>query len=271
MHRYRLQICTAVFLTITVIKLISPASAVQLMSGIEPILDRDDDFRHLIHQVERTLHPVSCDHVEPYDPKPPLTVLRKTLAGLTADPLADLPKAERPTLPESAPELSPMLEFGYAARETFLDSQSQVTEADPPENVSYEVLALPFEESTPILGETSSGFGYRMHPIFNEIRFHYGTDFGADAGTAVHAFADGTVLEAGTDAGYGNYVKLDHGDGFITLYGHCSELLTSVGDQVVRGQTIALVGSTGQSTGPHLHFELLHNGVYLNPEFYLYA
>ena len=64
---------------------------------------------------------------------------------------------------------------------------------------------------------------------------------------------------------------LDHGDGFATLYGHCSELLVSEGDKVSEGTCIAQVGSTGQSTGPHLHFELMHNGVYLNPEFYLYA
>lgn len=271
MRRYRLQICTTVFLILTVIKLISPASAVQIKNGIEPVLDHNDDFRHLIHQIERTLHPLHYDDAAPYDPHPPLTELRKTLDGLTEDPLADLPKVNWLPAPEPTPESDPMLEFGFAARETFLNAQSQITDAAPPENVSYEVLTLPFAESAPILGETSSGFGYRMHPIQNEIRFHYGTDFAADAGTDIHAFADGTVLEAGTDDGYGNYVKLDHGDGFISLYGHCSELLVSAGDPVVRGQTIALVGSTGQSTGPHLHFELIHNGVYLNPEFYLYA
>ena len=79
------------------------------------------------------------------------------------------------------------------------------------------------------------------------------------------------VLEAGTDDGYGNYVKLDHGNGFVTLYGHCNELLVAAGEEISRGQVIALVGSTGQSTGPHLHFELIHNGIYLNPEFYLYS
>ena len=118
---------------------------------------------------------------------------------------------------------------------------------------------------------TSSGFGYRLHPIQNEVLFHYGTDFAADAGTEIHSFADGVVLASGTDSGYGNYVKVDHGGGFVTLYGHCSERLVSEGERVQRGQTIALVGSTGRSTGPHLHFELIHDGVYLNPEFYLYA
>ena len=271
MRRVRLLISAAVFLIFTVIKFISPASAVQLKSEILPILERNDDVSPLMQQLERTLHPVDYHDASPYDPKPPLTELSRTLEELAQDPLADLPKAEFIPAPEPMPETDPALEYGYEAREAFLESQAQITDAAPPENVSYDVVTLPFEESAPISGETSSGFGYRMHPIHNEIRFHYGTDFAANAGTVIHAFADGTVLEAGTDSGYGNYVKLDHGNGYITLYGHCSELSVSAGETVARGQPIALVGSTGQSTGPHLHFELIHNGVYLNPEFYLYA
>ena len=83
MRRYRLQICTTVFLILTVIKLISPASAVQIKNEIEPVLDHNDGFRHLIHQFERTLHPLHYDDAAPYDPHPPLTELRNTLDGLT--------------------------------------------------------------------------------------------------------------------------------------------------------------------------------------------
>ena len=270
----RIQICTAVFLGFTLIKLISPASAVQIKNELQLVLNQNDDYddyHDIIHRFERVLHPIDYRCLEPFEPHPPLTEMRRTLDGLINDPLADLPKAETVPEPEPALEENPALEFGYAARDAFLESQSQVTNAAPPENVSYEVMTLPFEESAPIAGETSSGFGYRLHPIHGEIRFHYGTDFAADAGTAIHAFADGVVLEAGTDDGYGNYVKLDHGNGFISLYGHCSELWVSEGEAISRGQPIALVGSTGQSTGPHLHFELIHDGVYLNPEFYLYS
>ena len=96
-------------------------------------------------------------------------------------------------------------------------------------------------------------------------------NFAANTGTDICAFASGTVIAAGKDAGYGNYLKLDHGSGYVTLYGHCSELLVSEGDPVQAGQVIARVGATGQATGPHLHFELMHDGVYLNPEFYLAA
>ena len=271
MRKPRLQISIAVFLLLTAIKFISPASAVQIRNEIQPVLDHNDDYHRILHHIERKLHPIDDQAIAPYDPHPPLNELRQTLDGLSEDPLADLPKAKNLPQPKPTPEPDPALEFGFDARETFLHSQSQITDQAPPENVSYDVLSLPFEESAPILGETSSGFGYRMHPIHNEVRFHYGTDFAADSGTVIHAFADGTVLEAGTDEGYGNYVKLDHGNGFVTLYGHCSELLVSSGETVSISQPIALVGSTGQSTGPHLHFELMHDGIYLNPEFYLYT
>ena len=269
MRRRRLQISTAVFLMLTLLKCISPAAALQSKSELLPIVNQNDEYRHWIHRFERIMKPVHNTEAVPYDPHPPLTELRETLDALSQNPFSGYPKS----LPESDEETNntPALEYGYAVRETFLEAQSHVTDAAPPSNVSYDVLPLPFEESAPILGETSSGFGYRMHPIHHEIRFHYGTDYAADTGTEILAFADGTVLEAGIDDGYGNYVKLDHGAGFITLYGHCSELLVSEGEKVGRSQPIALVGSTGQSTGPHLHFELIHNGIYLNPEFYLYS
>lgn len=271
MRKIRIIISVAVFLMLTIVKFISPSYAVQMKDEIQPILDRDDDLHLFLHRINRVLHPIDYHTVEPFIPNLPLTHLRQTLEGLTEDPLANLPKASLLPEPAPIPESDPVLAFGYAARETFLNAQAQITDAAPPENVSYDVLSLPFEECTPISGETSSGFGYRLHPIQNEIRFHYGTDFAAATGTVIHAFADGTVLEAGTDGGYGNYVKLDHGNGFVTLYGHCNELLVAAGEEISRGQVIALVGSTGQSTGPHLHFELIHNGIYLNPEFYLYS
>ena len=273
---YRVKICTALFLLCTAVKMLSPSAAALLRQTVLPVLDRNDDYRAALYRVEAALFPKDYSDAQPYVPDPPLTHLRDTLDATRSDPMADLPTVSRPAptpTPEPAPEPTenPALTFGYTAREAFLRAQSEVSDQAPPENVSYDVLALPFSETAPVAGESSSGFGYRIHPIQNTLRFHYGTDFAADEGTPVLAFADGTVLAAGEDEGYGSYVKLDHGDGFVTLYGHCSALLVSAGETVQKGQTIALVGSTGQSTGPHLHFELMHNGIYLNPEFYLFA
>jgi murein DD-endopeptidase MepM/ murein hydrolase activator NlpD len=121
----------------------------------------------------------------------------------------------------------------------------------------------------PCSGEITSGFGWRMHPILGYQRFHSGIDFGADYGTVIHAADRGTVIFAGWYGGYGNAVIIDHGNNLTTLYGHTSELYVSEGQVVQRGQAIAAVGSTGLSTGPHLHFEVRNNGEPVNPIAYL--
>lgn len=156
-----------------------------------------------------------------------------------------------------------------AAVAAFLESQAAFADYALPENADYTYTALPFEHLPPVSGRNSSGFGYRVHPIQNVVKFHFGTDFAANAGETVTAFADGTVTYAGYDDSYGWRVELDHGDGWKTLYAHCSMLYVSAGQQVARGNCVALVGATGFATGPHLHFELLHDGVYLNPEYYI--
>jgi len=119
--------------------------------------------------------------------------------------------------------------------------------------------------SRPVNGRITSGFGMRNHPILRRRRLHAGIDFGASSGTPIRAAADGIVIAASYSRGYGNMVILDHGGGISTLYGHCSRLYVSSGQRIKRGQSIAAVGSTGLSTGPHLHFEVRVNGRPVNP------
>lgn len=121
----------------------------------------------------------------------------------------------------------------------------------------------------PVNAPITSNFGWRVHPILGTERFHSGTDFGADHGTPILAAAPGTVIVADWYGGYGNAVVIDHGGGITTLYGHCSELYVSEGQTVVAGQAIAAIGSTGLSTGPHLHFEVRENGDPVDPMTYL--
>ncbi|GAA6617436.1 murein hydrolase activator EnvC family protein [Scytonema sp. NUACC26] len=112
---------------------------------------------------------------------------------------------------------------------------------------------------------TSSPFGWRMHPVLGYRRFHAGLDFAASYGSTIRAADSGTVIFAGWYGGYGRAVIINHGKGITTLYGHSSELFVSEGQTVERGQAIAAVGSTGLSTGPHLHFEVRKNGTPVNP------
>ena len=124
---------------------------------------------------------------------------------------------------------------------------------------------------TPVSGVLSSAFGYREHPVEGEERFHYGVDLAADEGMEVNCFADGTVTAVGESSSYGRYCIVAHEGGYSTLYAHCSRVVVSSGAQVARSQKIAEVGSTGMATGPHLHFELQKDGIYLNPIYYVSA
>jgi len=121
----------------------------------------------------------------------------------------------------------------------------------------------------PVAGSIRSGFGYRIHPIFGVRRFHAGLDIAAGHGTLIKAGDGGQVIQAGYSGGYGYTVLLYHGGGFATRYAHLSSIRCSTGQFVERGQVIGLVGSTGWSTGPHLHFEVRINGEAQNPLQYL--
>lgn len=122
----------------------------------------------------------------------------------------------------------------------------------------------------PVVGPVTSEFGYRIHPISNKQSFHTGIDIGASTGTDILCALSGTVSQAvHNDAGYGNYLVITHSDGVETMYAHCSKLLSDVGDTVDKGDVIAKVGSTGISTGSHLHFEIRVNSVRLNPRWYI--
>ncbi len=124
--------------------------------------------------------------------------------------------------------------------------------------------------SMPIIPRrVSSQFGYRVNPVTGNYGIHGGIDLAADSGTEIRPALPGRVLKAKYSSDYGNFVMIDHGDGVITLYAHCSKLIAEVGDTVGENDVIALVGSTGRSTGPHLHFEVRINNVRINPEYFL--
>ncbi|MGM0662788.1 MAG: peptidoglycan DD-metalloendopeptidase family protein [Thermodesulfobacteriota bacterium] len=121
----------------------------------------------------------------------------------------------------------------------------------------------------PLMGRVSSGFGWRIHPIFGEKRFHKGLDIAAEEGSIIRASMAGRVVDSEFQEGYGNVVVVEHGRGYSTLYAHNRDNLVREGEWVDAGAPLALVGSTGRSTGPHLHFEVRRHGRNLDPAEFL--
>lgn len=120
------------------------------------------------------------------------------------------------------------------------------------------------------LKQTASGYGVRIDPIYKTTKFHSGMDFSANTGTPVYATGNGKVIAAGRDGLYGNCIQINHGFGYVTRYAHLSKINVKVGQKVTRGQMIGAVGSTGKSTGPHLHYEVHVNGKIVNPVNYYF-
>ena len=174
---------------------------------------------------------------------------------------------EEPDKEEKEP-LPPAVE---EAVETFLTEQEPFEDLAVPADVTYEVVLPDFAYVKPVSAPYSSGFGYRVHPLENLTKFHYGADLAAQSGEDIHCFAEGTVTEVGQNETFGKYIRVSHPDGFASLYAHCGTIYAAKGQAVAMGEKIALVGATGKATGPHLHFELTKDGVYVNPAFYLAA
>jgi len=159
------------------------------------------------------------------------------------------------------------------AKQAYVQSKSYDELATLIKNKEKMLASIPAIQpvSNKDLKRIASGFGYRIDPVYKTTRFHAGLDFTAESGTPVYATGDGVVEIAGSQGdGYGNKVVINNGYGYHTLFGHNSKVLVRVGEKVKRGQTIALVGSTGKSTGPHCHYEVWKNGNKIDPVNYFF-
>lgn len=174
-----------------------------------------------------------------------------------------------PTLPASPlsfPELARRLDFLTRQVEERGDKLGLLDSILTQESVNKQLLpsVLPIAN-----GVYSSNFGWRLDPFNGHNSFHEGIDFEARPGTPILAAAAGVVVTAEYHPQYGNMIEIDHGNGLVTRYAHCSRLLAKVGDVVMKGAAIGEVGSSGRATGPHLHFEVRHHGVAQNPARFL--
>ena len=282
----RLYIAAGIFVCMTVIKLLLPEVTATAREKVVAVINTDMDYQAVLTQMGSVLtrEPVQ-QVIAALRGEEPVPVFRETetVAQMLAETVSILPEnwvssQGVPAVPTSTPlpdptptpepTPDPVPERVRQAVSAFLETQAPYAAYDLPETVSYDYLEIPFDYTSPVSGITSSGFGYRLHPVEDVVKFHYGTDYAVNTGTDISVFADGTVTEVNWDDGYGNYIRVSHADGWSTLYAHCSETFVQPGQQVTKGERIALAGATGEVTGPHLHFELLHNGIYTNPEFF---
>ena len=244
--RATIYVAAGLFVAAAAAKLLFPARTSETIRTIEKSFHRAD------YQTEETVAAVT----EATDAAAPVTVT--------------INAAEFLGLAESAgtEELSPAVEEAMAA---FMEEQQPFVDLGVPANVSYDAPMPKFSFVQPLSARVSSDFGYRLHPIDNETKFHYGMDLAANSGDDIVCFAAGTVMEVGENNTSGKFLRVEHEDGYATMYAHCGQIYVEEGQKVESGEKIALVGATGKATGPHLHFELTHDGVYLNPAFYLAA
>ncbi len=181
--------------------------------------------------------------------------------------------AELKNLPEAKIISTTLAKLESLEKKTFVQSKSYDQLVKLIKSKELMLASIPAIQpiSNKDLKRIASGFGYRIDPVYKTPRMHAGLDFSAETGTPVYATGDGIVEIAGSQGdGYGNKVVINHGYGYETLYGHNSRVLVHAGEKVKRGQTIALVGSTGKSTGPHCHYEVWKNGIKIDPVNYFF-
>lgn len=191
--------------------------------------------------------------------------------GLAAVPLTEEPPPEEPAPEDAAqPAESDAQEEPAAVPAGTVVMVSDYSGEELPNNYTMDQLSLgELNTAAPVVGHLNSGYGYRDHPINGRYQFHGGVDIGGQKGDPITAFAAGTVEYIGEDDSYGLYLQIDHGSGVKSFYAHCSRILVSKGQTVALGEKIAEVGSSGVSTGPHLHLELKYFKMHLNPAYYV--
>ncbi len=279
----RLVICAVIFVLLVAVKLLSPGIVGDLSQSAGQLIGQDADFRAAFAAVGRAIsgegdvtdslqdaYTAVFNPAEPWEDGPiSFSAAREVFAS--ANRLVQYVEKPFPNsgVLDDPIEVQPS---PSAANDTEKESGQTVSALSalpaPPENASLELRDLGFAYTTPLQGTMSSPFGWREHPIRGEDAFHYGLDIAADKGTAICAFADGRVYACGESSTLGNYIMLEHSGGYVTLYAHCDRI-TATGGSVSMGEKIAEVGETGAATGPHLHFELHHRNLYLNPGYYV--
>ena len=266
----RLVICGSAFVLMVAVKLLLPARMEQLQVRLGEAMEQNMDVRAVFSAVGRA-----------FSGESELVTAANEVYQAVFHPEGEAVKTSiQVPVAESETALDTLRNYRSTTEQLADTAVLEQAETEPlsyilyseqnlPESVSMEQVILGFEYEIPVAGTISSDFGYRDHPLEGEEKFHYGIDLVADRGTEIRCFADGTVIAVGDSSSYGKYCTVEHENGCSTLYAHCDRITVSSGSVVQAGEKIAEVGETGMATGPHLHFELLQNGTYLNPIYYV--
>lgn len=244
----RIVTCGVIFVVLVMLKLLIPGSLSSVRGTLGSWLVRDADFVEAFSAIG---HAVSGENGV-------LDSLESAYVAVFAP--AEATEVSAPA--ELKDDTGAVIDGGT--------EKDALPEADRyPEYAVREQRVLGFDYTAPLSGEITSGFGWREHPVNGRETFHYGVDLAAAEGTDILCFADGTVGIVAESVELGKYLTVHHENGIITLYGHCSRIVALPGETVRRGAKIAESGSTGNATGPHLHFELQDGEEHLNPIYYL--
>ncbi len=184
---------------------------------------------------------------------------------------SQLPPVGGPLLEDSVPYTAPAFMQAIGELEQQIADRAQQLEILEGLMAERQFQSDVFVTGRPVVkGWLSSPFGRRIDPFNGHLAWHSGVDFASEAGGDIVSVASGVVTASGDRSGYGLSIDINHGNGYITRYGHAEKLLVEVGDIIKKGQAIALVGSTGRSTGPHVHFEVYKNGRVVDPASYIH-
>lgn len=240
--------------------LLGSASMTELLTNVEMMKRITESDSDLIASLEK-------QHAAVTEKKDELVALKTELETKQAE--LDAKKSSLDNDLAAVASLKKKIEKNNAALEAQIDAMNAEADALKADILKLQsggdytggVMGWPSRNSNRI----TDVFGMRLHPILGYWKMHTGIDIGARKETEILCAADGTVIRTASSNGYGNYVMVDHGGGIVTLYAHSCKILCKVGDKVKRGDVLALVGSTGMSTGPHIHFEVRKNGAYQDP------
>ena len=240
--------------------LLGSASMTELLTNVEMMKRITESDSDLIESLEK-------QHAAVTEKKDELVALKTELETKQAE--LDAKKSSLDNDLAAVASLKKKIEKNNAVLEAQIDAMNAEADALKADILKLQsggdytggVMGWPSRNSNRI----TDVFGMRLHPILGYWKMHTGIDIGARKETDILCAADGTVIRTASSDGYGNYVMVDHGGGIVTLYAHSCKILCKVGDKVKRGDVLALVGSTGRSTGPHIHFEVRKNGAYQDP------